>query len=260
MCQKHSSPPLHTQRQACGGGKESSALTLAFWQLQPRITSAIIQALRDKAPQMAARVDNYKRFRQKLNRLKATRDLFVLFDDRPSHRAVREFCNASFNWLDNLADSNGLVLFVPLEVIEKSTETSDGYQNCSLQIAREFHLKPNQLPAFLFFTLKNGGEICVEHCAWLPFKAKAFEGDADDGQDLVSELFSAVSVARRKQQPSELVLKLREEIERVKRAEQMRPLKKWIKKFVISLEDLPADIVRSLVMAGVTGKKAAGGG
>jgi hypothetical protein len=199
---------------------------------------------------MAARVDNYKIFRQKLNQLRATHDLFgfVLFDDRPSHRLVRDFCNSHFSWLDTLADSNGLTLFVPLA---ESADIADGYQNSSLEIARDFQLRPNQLPAFLFFTLGKDGQTCVESCVWLQFKANVFSGDANDGEEFISDLFSAVSDSRRKQTPNDLILKLKAEIDRVQRTRQMRPLKRWIKNAAVSLEDLPADIVRTVTTAGV---------
>jgi hypothetical protein len=209
---------------------------------------------------MAARVPSYRTFRQKLHS-RASCDLFgfLLFDDRPSHEPVRSFCSSNFKWLDALADSNRLVLFLPIRATARRVgaawacaEAEDGYQNCSLEIADQFHLGPNQLPAFLLFTLKDGSELCVEHSVWLQFKPEAFSGDAIDGQDLISDLFSAVNAARRRKLPHELILKLQGEIDRVKQAQSMRPLKKWIRRQALNLQDLPSDIARTLANAGVT--------
>ena len=162
---------------------------------------------------MAAPVRNYKKFQRRLAQAKTSCDLFgfVLFDDRPTHAPIRRFCVDNFNWLDDLAGANKMKLFLPLQETEvgfeqEATETAvapkkekrlnDGYKNCSLRIAGEFNLTANQLPAFLFFTLKEG-QACVEHCAWLQFKPQAFAGEASEGQELLSDLFSAVTIARR---------------------------------------------------------------
>jgi hypothetical protein len=215
---------------------------------------------------MAAPVDNYQEFERLLSWAKRDCDLFgvMLFDDREKHKTIKKFCVSNFRWLDNLAATNSMILFLPIEEQEiddpigfaKKKRAQSDYRNCSLQIASDFDISPNQLPAFLFFTLSRG-EMCVEHSATLQFEPGAFAGKAEAAQDFVSDVFSAVSTARRKRQPSELIVKLQSEIDRIKRANQLSPLKKWAKDYVIGLANLPLDISRSLARVGI--KKLAGG-
>jgi hypothetical protein len=207
---------------------------------------------------MAAPVDNYPRFESVLGRTKDRCDLFgiVLFDDRAKHKAIKQFCISNFQWLDNLASINKMILFLPIEerkVVGGFRLLNKGrseYKNCSLQVANDFNIPPNHLPAFLFFTLKQG-ELCVQHSATLQFESAAFAGKADEAQDFVSDVFSAVSSARRSKEPNELIIKLQSEINRIKREQRLTPIKNWAKDYIIGLANVPLDISRVLARAGI---------
>lgn len=213
----------------------------------------------------------YRDFLNVLEGAKHTCDLFgfILFDDRPQHKPIKQFCVENFPWFDDLATQCDMIFFVPIDYVEDpdffdgedppegeyedadiELPKSEPYKNCSLKIANHFNIRPNQLPAFLFFTLKQG-EFCVEHSAHLQFRTEAFDGAAQNAQNLITDVFSAVTTARSSHGDRELIFKLQDEIARIKRAEGIRPIKTWGKEFVLSLANLPADIARTLAQAGI---------
>ncbi|MFO1036612.1 MAG: hypothetical protein U1E45_07195 [Geminicoccaceae bacterium] len=195
---------------------------------------------------MALPVPTFKDFLDTFNSAKDECDLFgfVLFDERQSHNAIKEYCITQFAWFDGLARANSMLLFIPI-----TFNQANGYQNCSLTIASQFRIPPNALPSFLFFTLE-AGDICVRHAAYLPFSAKAFAAtDQQEAETIISDLFSAVSEARAEVGNNEMIIKLKRRIDQLKVEQRSRPLKKWTKNYVLRLADLPFDFLQSMAKA-----------
>ena len=85
----------------------------------------------------------------------------VVFDERKSHERVQAFINDEYSWLDSLAKTSQIVLFVfqpqPGQgQVESGGEPADveleETENLSLEIAARFGIGPNELPGIIFFS------------------------------------------------------------------------------------------------------------
>jgi hypothetical protein len=127
---------------------------------------------------------------------------FLLFDERKSQRPVAAFAEDQFAWLDQLAGSTRIVLFIfvtsdaaqevsPLESQVLAVEAAESVGNPSLRVAAAFNLRPRDLPGLLFFTtfdLEHGPNAGV----YWPLSLELFEGDRQSAEAELAELFSLV--------------------------------------------------------------------
>jgi hypothetical protein len=86
-------------------------------------------------------------FERKFARLAKQRRLhaMLLFDSRPSHKAVQKFAEENLDWIDQIARSTGIYFFVCIR--------KDGGKavNPCLEIASLFRIRADELPGVLIF-------------------------------------------------------------------------------------------------------------
>jgi hypothetical protein len=160
---------------------------------------------------------------------------FFLFDERRSHQIVQDFARQQFSWLDRLAASNRMILFFFLpegapdsETLEEEIFVAYGEQtvaNPSLEVARRFELRPDELPGVVFFTELDVTQPGPHEGVFWPLKPELFEGDAREAENAFSHLFSLVQGARAEAgDPTPLLATLRRKIEMEHSAEPSKPV------------------------------------
>ena len=208
---------------------------------------------------MAIPISSFEDFRAKFAALKDSRDLFAffLFDSRPSQKAVEQFADQQFDWLDNLAAASRIFFFIFL----RSNPTEGRIENPSLEVARMFDIRPNQLPGIVLFALADDREGVGEG-VYLPLDASLFENDLPRVEQVFADLFSLIQECRGKtNNPAELFLRLREKVNSLRRREQFRPVAEYLKGTLDSLIKLPTRLIDSVAKAFAeeAARRAAGG-
>lgn len=112
---------------------------------------------------------------------------FLLFDERESHRPVAAFAEDQLAWLDALAASANIVLFLflrpePAQAASGgdsqlvAVESAEAIENPSLRVAGALDVRPHELPGIVFFTRLNVDHGPNEGVYW-PIPVELFEGN-----------------------------------------------------------------------------------
>jgi hypothetical protein len=128
----------------------------------------------------------YRAKAQEHNRLYA----MLLFDSRPSQKAVQMFAKENFDWIDEIARASGIHFFVCIERGRKKKPLI----NPSLEIASRFGIKPEELPGVLLFTYYPIKSAVKTGC-YLRLKAKLFETDLDQVEKVFTDLTTLIREA-----------------------------------------------------------------
>lgn len=183
---------------------------------------------------------------------------FLLFDDRPTHAAIEEFAAREFIWLDHLARSARIVVFVYVgqhvahigqqkdfeakseEEIRRErialVQSKASIQNPSLEIARDFGIRPNQLPGIALLTRLSDEKAAI----YFPLKSEAFEKDSREIEALLADLFTILQECQEDAaSPDQLLSRLQSEIATLRRTQQMRPILQYAKETLLTLVTLP---------------------
>lgn len=221
---------------------------------------------------MAGTVDNINSFVDNLRLIDSALSPnlygFLLFDERPSHEPIERFAAKEFDWLDDLARSSQIILFVYVAKAKgraakraRIFEVKSGDQikrervilvqsrseikNPSLEVARELGIEPKQLPGIAFF---QGYPKDDKKGIYFSLEAQLFENNSEI-ERVFSEIFGLI---QRCQQVSssagELYEKVREELRRMKRDERLRPVRAYLKTSLVRVIALPTTLI------GVAGK------
>ena len=167
---------------------------------------------------------------------------FLLFDDRPSHAPIAKFAAEQFNWLDQLASSNRMYFFV-----YHKSESSES-RNPSLEVAQKFNLYPNQLPGIILFTAFDDDR--QNEGIYLPLKASLFDEAPQFIEERFSDLFSLIQECEREtQDQAELLGALGRKISRLRREDQLRPLKNYVEDALMIVVSSPKSLLSALVAA-----------
>jgi hypothetical protein len=129
---------------------------------------------------------------------------FLLFDERESHRPVEAFARDQFAWLDQLAASARIILFVFVHPEPASAasdvdsqlvavEGAEAIENPSLRVAAALNIRPRELPGIVFFTKLDLDRGPNEGLYW-PISLELFE-DRPRAETEVAQIFSLVQEA-----------------------------------------------------------------
>lgn len=192
-------------------------------------------------------VSGYKEFIQKFGNVKDRSRLFafILFDERPTHKAIEKFVDDHFTWLDSLAAAANMFGFAFLHRDSHSGE----FKNPSLQVAGLFGIRANQLPGVIAFTMLPSAEK-VRGAVYLPLKPSLFAEGGEVVEEAFADLFAVFQVAQdTSNSEPELLKKLQEEIASLKRHSKLRPIKTYLGERLETLAKLPDKFLESMAEA-----------
>lgn len=203
-----------------------------------------------KEDKMARPVKNFADFKSMLDIMKYQRELFayLLFDDRQSQKVIEHFADEQFDWLDKLAASSRIYFFFFL----RRKEAEGKIENPSLEVAKMFRIKPNQLPGVVLFTLSDD-KLSVSEGIYFPLKTKIFENDLYTVEDIFSDLFSLIQECwAETDNQKQLHKSLKGKIISLKRQKAFHPVFEYLKRNFIAFLNLPKIIVDDLPKVIVT--------
>jgi hypothetical protein len=215
-------------------------------------------------------IESQKYRAERLKRLQTSRDAltkplaapdiyaFLLFDNRPSHRAIEQFAADQLGWLDHLARSAQIIMFVYIgkhaadsdeQKDAKATNDEDlakerialvhskeEFQNPGLEIARDLGIRPNQLPGIALFTTLSDERAAV----FFPLKSALFEKEAIEIERVLADFFSIIQECQEgASTPDQLLSQLRARIDTLRRTEQARPILLYAKEALLTIIRLP---------------------
>lgn len=170
---------------------------------------------------------------------------FILFDSRPSHKAVEIFVDTHFDWLDSLAASANMFGFAFLH----RDKDAGLVRNPSLKVAASFGIQPNELPGVVAFTMLPNSQS-VSEAVFLPIRAKLFTEEQNVVEEVFADLFSVFQGALRSTKTEEeLIEKLKEDFGSIKRKEQRRPIVGFLGERMRSLATLPDKLLEAMATA-----------
>ena len=196
---------------------------------------------------MAIPISGYRDFREKFNRLKHSRNifLFLLYDSSGGQEAVARFVEERFMYLDELAGASQtfIFLFTPDELGAGATP------NPGLAVAASFRIRPRQLPGVLVFCLAADSESFGDG-AYLPLDESLFQDNPNAIEDAFADLFSMIQdSAESEDTPRDQIASLRRMIERQQRAREMRPLIASLKAGTISVIKFAGELLVAVAPA-----------
>ena len=186
-------------------------------------------------------ISDYHQFLQKYEALKGASRLFmfILFDSRPSHRAMERFIAANFGWLDNLAASQKMFGFAFLQTGDDGAIQS----NPSLRVASHFDIQPNELPGILAFTMLADAQG-VSSAVYLPLKAELFSETSDVVEAVFADVFTVFGEALSEANSEEALIEiLQEKFNAIRRREQRRPVMAFLGEQARALAKLPSRLL-----------------
>jgi hypothetical protein len=204
---------------------------------------------------MAVPIRNERHFRRAIAQ-RPGRDLyaFLLFDSRPDHQPVQEFAIREFRWLDELAGSARMFLFLYIP-----NQSAGEQRNPSLNVARDFNILPNQLPGIVLFGRYgkqegSAADVIGTDGIYFPLKLELFDSEAGGIRDVIADLFSVIHECRKSSRNAEeLMNRLRSEVAAMTRERRLRPLVMWLRGGVIEIARLPKVVLESAATAFGTG-------
>jgi hypothetical protein len=183
----------------------------------------------------------------------------LLFDERESQRPVAQFAADQFEWLDQLAGSARIVLFMfirPDQAQAPNAPERDSHivavasgqtvQNPSLRVATAFDVRPRQLPGILFFTRLEIDHGPNEGLLW-PIPLRLFEGDRrlaeNEFAQLVSFIQEAVPAAG---SPEVALAELNVRLEAARRERFLAPVFGALRNGLIQVVKFPGALVEAM--------------
>jgi hypothetical protein len=202
---------------------------------------------------MAEEVSSFRNFLDQLEKLKGKRNLFaiILYDERPTCRAIGKFFSRNSKWLDSLSNASKMTVFIYYEA--KPQSKSKGKQNTaadnpSLKIAHMFKIQADQLPGIVFFTLsefkRKGTGV------FLPLDTEVFERDGKEAEQFVSQVFGIIQKCQPNQQSDQTLLrKIRAEMNKLSNVEKMKPVLDYLRQNLKSIGNVPSKFFEKLAEA-----------
>ena len=165
---------------------------------------------------------------------------FILFDDRPSQKAMQKFVDEQMDWLDDLAASAKMFCFAFL------CRDRGGISNPSLEVARLFGLRPNQLPGVVIFRTFAESDK-VNEGLFLPLEAQLFNEEPQVVEDVFADLFSVLQeVQTSTATDGALIREVSRHIGSLVRAQKARPVIKFLRERLQAIAKLPDKLVESV--------------
>ena len=137
---------------------------------------------------MGVPVTSFDDFTKKLNRFQKGSPVFgfLVYDGRPSQRAVRKFAQRESTWIDDLARGAEIYFFYP-HMRDKTK-----FKNPSREIMNLFNLRSSRLPGIIFFAPPRvDGSVRTEHAVYVPLASADF-GEPSVYEPILDELFGMV--------------------------------------------------------------------
>jgi hypothetical protein len=186
--------------------------------------------------------ESFYDFEEKFRMLRNDSDIFgfLLFDDRPSHRAVEIFSHENFPWIDRLATATKMFFFVWFR-------RSWIVENPGLEIAQLFGITPRELPAVVLLTL-DSTKTNVASGIYLPLDAVLFESERPHIEEVFAEIFSVIQQCREKDQHL-LVPCLEREIARIRAQERRRPYWQYLHSTASTIKSFPTELIKAVAEA-----------
>jgi hypothetical protein len=188
---------------------------------------------------------------------------FLLFDERESHRPVAAFAEDQLAWLDALAASANIVLFLflrpePAQAASGgdsqlvAVESAEAIENPSLRVAGALDVRPHELPGIVFFTRLNVDHGPNEGVYW-PIPVELFEGNRRRAENDFAQLFSLVQevlpgVAR----PDRVLVELEAALREARRARSRAPLLAALRDGLVRIVRFPGALIEAMGEAWAT--------
>jgi len=183
---------------------------------------------------------------------------FLLFDDRPSHRAIEQFAAEELDWLDHLARAARITMFVYIgqhathadkqtgveakrnEEIRRErialVHSKEEIQNPGLEIARDLGIRPNQLPGIALFARLSDEKAAI----FFPLGSDLFEQDSTEIERVLADFFSIIQESQEGATSlNQLRSELRDRIGTLRRTQQARPILLYAKETLLTVIRLP---------------------
>lgn len=176
---------------------------------------------------MGVPVSNLEDFKEKLNRFSGRSVIFgfLLFDSRPSQKAIDEFARQQAQWIDELARGAGIYFFFPLH-----REGSD-FKNPSTQLMRMFGFGISRLPGIILFAPVGEEQNLVgEKAIYIPLQERDFD-DKRTYEPLLLDLFELIGKNLAAEKNSDAVLEnIRSELAKLRRKRTRRGFANYLRK------------------------------
>jgi hypothetical protein len=188
---------------------------------------------------------------------------FLLFDERESQRPVAAFAEDEFAWLDQLAGSARIVLFLFLrpkpaqaasggESQILAVQSGDTVENPSLRVATAFHVRPADLPGVLFFTRLDLAHGPNEGLFW-PLPIQLFETDRRRAENEFAQLFSLVQeVVLEDRSPEAILDALCARLRAARRERFSAPIFAALRDGVVKVVKFPGALIEAMGQAWAT--------
>jgi hypothetical protein len=188
---------------------------------------------------------------------------FLLFDERESHRPVAAFAHDQFKWLDQLAASARIVLFLFLrpesaqaasgeESQLVAVESAKVVENPSLRVAAALGVRPHELPGIVFFTQLDIDRGPNEGLFW-PISLEMFEGDRRQAENEFAQLFSLVQdVVPSGASPDEVLVDLRTALQEARRQRSRAPVFAALRDGLVRVVKFPGALIEAMGEAWAT--------
>jgi hypothetical protein len=173
---------------------------------------------------------------------------FFLFDSRQDQKKVESFVRTEFSWFDDLARSTRMYFFGFVRDHGSSDEDlSSTSDNPSLDVAKMFKIRPNQLPGIVLFTSEEGN---LSHGVYLPLKLELFRDEASDAREVIADLFSLVQECREKSTtPRDLLQAIQDSVTSLKREQRRRPLILALHSALVEIGQVPKQVMMAAASA-----------
>lgn len=194
---------------------------------------------------MAVPINSFDDFMEKFDALKHQRTLFgfLLFDDRPSQKAVERFADEGFGWLDGLAASAQMFFFI---FLRRNEMLAGEVENPGLEVSQMFGIRPNKLPGIVLFTMLSDRDT-VSDGVYLPIDGRLFEEDVNQIEEIFADLFSMIQEAQETADNADELFKvLGRRVAALRRNRGLRPIKGYLRGGLEILIKLPENFVNGL--------------
>ena len=196
---------------------------------------------------MTRLISGYLDFKKQFEMVKDRSQLFLffLFDQRESHRRAEDFARENIEWLDAMADSAGVFIFL----FVRNEEHPGASRNPSLKVATELGILQNHLPGVVIFTLDDS-EDTVKKASYLQLSPSIFTLDYKKATDVFSDLFSIITKCQMNVDDKDaLVGEIQEEVIKLQRHEKLRPFVAYVTDVIVSLKEFSKDVIKSALVA-----------
>ena len=176
---------------------------------------------------MGVPVSNFDDFRAKLTTFSDRSAIFgfLLFDSRPSQKAINQFTQEQAAWIDELAKGAGIYFFFPFK------REGESFKNPSVEILRIFNLGVSRLPGIILFAPPGkDGKITSKHAVYIPLEEEDFD-DANVYEPIFIDLFELIRESIGQKKTSEAALQhIKNELAKLRKRRSKRGFAAYIRK------------------------------